>query len=414
MNKTVILAGISGCRNRGVEALVVTAIDGIRDALGPDTIIKIISEDAAFDRIHLARLNIKVVQGSLFRFGGLPLGFIRDLALHSNALRNPAAREVIATIKDSDLLVMTGGDNLSSDYGTIGLRSQLDYIHLAASLDVPVFLLGQSIGPFRSKLHERMWADAWKRVKMATFRESISFNFLKSKGLLDTKRAIVTADPAFRLEPLRGPEAKSLYATYSIQSDSSYVVVAPSAAIARYKNGNFDTHRKILINIVRMLMERGFERILLMGHVSDRKPENDDHLLAGSIARDLGYPEQLSVIGAYHTASELKTLICNAKFLFTERMHAGIAALSSGVPTLLVGYSVKASGILNSIFPNNPECSDISLISFEDLLTSGLAIDKINKILDTSSHLKILSLIGSEHQKNSAKNNYWTINNILK
>jgi polysaccharide pyruvyl transferase WcaK-like protein len=53
-------------------------------------------------------------------------------------------------------------------------------------------------------------------------------------------------------------------------------------------------------------------------------------------------------------------------------MHAAIAGLSSGVPTVAVGYSVKAEGIMADL----NEMSDLKqglLISIEDFLEPGLA-----------------------------------------
>ena len=51
-----------------------------------------------------------------------------------------------------------------------------------------------------------------------------------------------------------------------------------------------------------------------------------------------------------HNAMELKGYIARCRFMVVARTHASIAAYSTQVPTLVVGYSVKARGIAKGIF----------------------------------------------------------------
>ena len=51
-----------------------------------------------------------------------------------------------------------------------------------------------------------------------------------------------------------------------------------------------------------------------------------------------------------HNAEELKGFIARCRFMVVARTHASIAAYSTQVPTLVVGYSVKARGIAKDIF----------------------------------------------------------------
>ena len=49
-------------------------------------------------------------------------------------------------------------------------------------------------------------------------------------------------------------------------------------------------------------------------------------------------------------SEQLKSIISNAECFIGARTHATIAAYSSTVPTLVVGYSVKAKGIAKDLF----------------------------------------------------------------
>ena len=50
------------------------------------------------------------------------------------------------------------------------------------------------------------------------------------------------------------------------------------------------------------------------------------------------------------TAPQLKYIISKCRFLVTARTHASIAAYSTGVPALVLGYSIKSVGIATDLF----------------------------------------------------------------
>ena len=51
-----------------------------------------------------------------------------------------------------------------------------------------------------------------------------------------------------------------------------------------------------------------------------------------------------------HNCVELKGIISKCRFFVGARTHSTIAAYSMGIPTLVVGYSVKARGIARDLF----------------------------------------------------------------
>ena len=48
--------------------------------------------------------------------------------------------------------------------------------------------------------------------------------------------------------------------------------------------------------------------------------------------------------------TDIKGYIARCKFVITARTHASIAAYSTCVPTLVLGYSVKSKGIARDLF----------------------------------------------------------------
>jgi polysaccharide pyruvyl transferase WcaK-like protein len=57
------------------------------------------------------------------------------------------------------------------------------------------------------------------------------------------------------------------------------------------------------------------------------------------------YPDRVATLPQDYDATELKWIIAELDWFAGARMHATIAGLSSGVPTLGFGYSDKAEGV---------------------------------------------------------------------
>ena len=51
-----------------------------------------------------------------------------------------------------------------------------------------------------------------------------------------------------------------------------------------------------------------------------------------------------------HNCMQLKGFIARCRFFIGARTHATIAAYSSGIPTLVLGYSLKSKGIAKDLF----------------------------------------------------------------
>ncbi|GAI96666.1 unnamed protein product, partial [marine sediment metagenome] len=97
-------------------------------------------------------------------------------------------------------------------------------------------------------------------------------------------------------------------------------------------------------------MRRSFDMpIVLIPH--DTRPHTNDYKFMREVLENLGadcsgiflLPEDL-------TAAQTKWIISRMKCMVAARTHATIAAFSSCVPTVSLGYSVKAEGINKQVF----------------------------------------------------------------
>jgi colanic acid/amylovoran biosynthesis protein len=88
--------------------------------------------------------------------------------------------------------------------------------------------------------------------------------------------------------------------------------------------------------------------VALIPHVTWR--EDNDLVPLSRIYEVYKHSGRVVLVGGEYRAPQLKYLISRCRLFVGARTHATIAAYSTGVPTLALGYSVKARGIARDLF----------------------------------------------------------------
>lgn len=264
-----------------------------------------------------------------------------------------------------------GGDNYSLDYGIP--NCYLDMDRFLIKRGIPVVLWGASVGPFESapEFAPQMF-DHLRQLSGIFVRESASFDYLTANGV--TNNLHLVADPAFVMRPTK-PSAEKLCPPLP----ENLVGLNLSPLVARnyqrlswgqWEQTKYDLSKwtEFCVELIETTSNTLCRPILLVPHVAWDTPYNDDisflkHLQ--SITKNstkwpiLALPETL-------TASETKWAISHCEFFIGARTHATIAALSSAIPTLSLGYSQKALGINHDIFGHLGYCINVTGINLDD------------------------------------------------
>ena len=168
-------------------------------------------------------------------------------------------------------------------------------------------------------------------------RESISYNAAKDAGIKADLYCI--PDPAFVL-----PKVECELPSEFIPGNTVGINVSPMIIDYEKNAGMTMVNYQHLIEYVLNKTDMNVALIphVVWEHTDDRKPLS----FLYSIFKDTG---RICMIED-HNAEELKGYISHCRFMVAARTHASIAAYSTQVPTLVVGYSVKARGIASDIF----------------------------------------------------------------
>ena len=174
------------------------------------------------------------------------------------------------------------------------------------------------------------------RYALICVREQLSYNLLKKHGI--RTELVVAPDPAFALK---------------IQ-DTPWTDGREHANVVGINISHFATEAKGVENyrnLICWILENTDMEIAMIPHVVfPGDPGNNDLVIIDKLLKLLPKSDRIFVLDGAYNCSQLKSLISRCRFFVGARTHATIAAYSTCVPTLVVGYSTKSIGIARDLF----------------------------------------------------------------
>lgn len=234
------------------------------------------------------------------------------------------------------LAISIGGDNYCYD-------SMLNDLRLAncafCKKGVRTVLLGCSIEP--ELLQKEQIVEDLSKYHTIVARESITYHALKEVlGKGEGKPALYCyPDPAFTLEKKELPLPEGFMPGNTVGINVSPMIQEnesiPGITMKNYRE------------MIQFIIDHTDMQIALIPHVV--WDQNDDRKPIRELYEAFKGTGRVTQIGD-GTCEELKGFISRCRLFVGARTHATIAAYSSLVPTLVVGYSVKARGIAWDLF----------------------------------------------------------------
>ncbi|MCG2840241.1 polysaccharide pyruvyl transferase family protein [Sandaracinobacter sp. RS1-74] len=244
-----------------------------------------------------------------------------------------------AALKPLDLMLDIGaGDSFADIYPDKRFAYMMATKELCLWRGIPLVFSPQTIGPFSRQPHTRLAGRVMEKARAVFARDPMSFEAIgKLAPRAHAKQAI---DVAFALPftpAAKGPGVRAgvnvsglLYSGgYGGQNDYGLTI----------------DYRALTERLIEGLLQRG-ARVELISHVTTPMARDDD--LRAAEAIHAKYPETL-VVPAFASPSAAKSYISGLDFLVAARMHASIAAWSSGVAVLPVSYSRKFEGLYKAL-----------------------------------------------------------------
>ena len=345
--KKFILYQHAGSSNHGCEALVRTVIQTICNAISEQVQFTLLTanknEDIKYGLGDIKNLTISQLNKPMKHFSKNWIKLQLGKAICSKKLQMSARYNTDWMTEDATFIAI-GGDNYCYNKGRL-------FYEVDKALKGQKILWGCSIEP--NDMDEEL-IEHLKLFSAITVRETITFNALKDKGL---SNVYLVPDTAFALSCEEKEKRKE-----------DYIGINISPMIMKYTD-NIKAVYQNYQNLISYILNNTTKKIMFLPHVV--ADGNDDRESVKTLIDNMDLPVDRITFVDDQNCIKLKDQIRQCDFFVGARTHATIAAYSSGVPTLTVGYSVKSKGIANDIFGTY----DGYVISVDSMLTGNELTD---------------------------------------
>jgi colanic acid/amylovoran biosynthesis protein len=419
----IAITGVTGLRNRGVEALIQPTVDQLLTRY-PNAKITISSWSPEYDRKRINSPQVSFVEDVYLKCGlwtppqPLPSDGRKTFALKvkwrllgtfgktTEYQDSSKDYHLSMPFEKPDLVIISGGDLISSDYGTQSLKHFLDPVRWAKHHRVPCVLIGQSIGKFKCAEDLALWRTASRDADLITLREPLSLNYIRDELDDQSSRIVETADCAFLLDA-----NADIACCNPPKTDRFTVAVSMSNSISTYTSSSPSAHLEAWVAVIRMMLEEWDVNVAIIPHVQETY--SDDRIPATCVYRQLNFDSRVRVYAEDLTASEYKGIISNCDMVIAERMHAAIAGFSLGICTVPIGYSIKARGITASMLYSTGLDPDELAIPLDKFLDLSLSKKKLTHIWNNRNCFRQSIAKGLDRAKANAVRNFDLIDDLI-
>jgi colanic acid/amylovoran biosynthesis protein len=240
------------------------------------------------------------------------------------------------------VLDISAGDSFADIYGAKRFFWMWGTKFMTLLRGVPLVLSPQTIGPFTRQPFKWLAGDVMNRAKIVMARDPLSYDAVGA--IAPRAKRMLSADVAFRLPFMRRakPDDGKLHVGVNVSG-----LLWVQSGDGGNKYGLSYDYAEMTTAILDKLTSRGDVVVHLITHVVDKEiPSDNDGWIVDKLAKD--YPDTIRVPD-FAGPSEAKSYISGLDVLIAARMHACIAAFSSGVPVLPVAYSRKFVGLFQNL-----------------------------------------------------------------
>lgn len=249
-----------------------------------------------------------------------------------------------AKVRTVDCVLDIGaGDSFAEIYGAKRFLFLWLTKVLTVLRHVPLVLSPQTIGPFTRSPYRQLGAYAMRRARAIVARDPVSYDV--AKQMAPDADVMLAADVAFVLPFESGAKLRG-GPKLRVGINASGLLLH-EAETGRNRFGLSYDYGVLIRKLVAALSARQDVEVYLVAHATSvGDASDDDARWADRLAA--AFPAAIRVPN-FAGPSEAKSFISGLDFLVAGRMHACIAAYSSGVPVVPMAYSRKFPGLFGML-----------------------------------------------------------------
>ncbi|MGD2165209.1 MAG: polysaccharide pyruvyl transferase family protein [Anaerolineae bacterium] len=272
-------------------------------------------------------------------------------------------RDLLNAYYDADLVLSCGGGNFYAHRPmSPSFFWSLLTLAFARFLDKKVVLLPQSFGPIEGPIQRFLARLTFEGVSSILARERRSQAFLKELGV--RLPAAVVPDLAFGLASSRVDRSRSRREFHSALRVGVTVIdrADQNKGFAR-QQAYEDILTSVLVNLS---AERGAHIYFFVQCYGPTRDQDDRLSTTRVYERVLRQTGQAYLLDSFESAAEIRQDYGDMDCVIASRMHAGVFALSTAVPVVMIAYQPKAYGVME-MFGLDHYCCSIETVRRDQL-----------------------------------------------
>ncbi len=337
--KQVIITEADVVGNKGAVAMVNCIVRELRKAI-PDIKVYVTSKYVKEGSYTLSNgEEVEILTDHLFEFDkALVKIWIRFLLSIIGVKKGLFTKDKVLEVYDNcDLAISTSGISFIDNFGIVKLYHYSKFLQIPILNNTKVVKFTQSLGPFKSKYNRKMASLLFPHIDLIMARGRHSYENLQELGV--TKNVEVYPDIALTLEIKKSDYVDNLYSMFK---GRKIIGLSPNEVCNRLDEKGLYLPK--LIDLVNKILKHEQDtEILLIPHTIAKKGlgDKDDLSLCRRIQARVSSDRLRIVETLEMEAEEVKYLISKCDFFIGSRFHSLIAATSSNVPTLAIGWHWK-------------------------------------------------------------------------
>ena len=353
LEKKYILITGTGFVNKGSQAMLFTAIDELKKRFPNQEIIDLSTLD--FNKADVNQYNFRILPDNLSLFIPKRYSFIRDIGkffLRYNAKRLNNKEQVQWVKKMRDIyantyfIVNAGGFALGAPIGRGKSETSMAFlmrIMAADNLNIPIYLLPQSFGPFNYKFGHRQLVNYFMKrylhkAKLVFAREVEGAEFLKpykQEGLILCRDIVITNQKTDENNIYTNP-TKSIR-KISIKGHSPVAIIPNMMCFENMNREKFVEMYKLIIKQLQINHD-----IYILRH---SKEDLEACLL---IYDNLINTDRVYKLTDDFNCFELDYILGQFEFCVASRFHSIIHSYKNYTPCVVICWAVKYYDLLQS------------------------------------------------------------------
>jgi polysaccharide pyruvyl transferase WcaK-like protein len=271
---------------------------------------------------------------------------------------------------------LCAGDGFTDIYGKWRTFSESYMVFAGARRGKRIVLSPQTIGPFSDKMCRMIAKKMLNQCSDIFVRDHLSYELCCQMGQKEKTKEVIDvalALPFEKKEFLRGKN----------------VGINVSGLLYNDKTNRFNLsfdYREFIDEIIAFLQDKGFLIHLIPHVILNERSGEDDYLACQNV-----FNKHPNIVMApmFSSPIEAKGYISGLDLFTGARMHATIAAISSGVPVIPVAYSRKVNGLYGNLkYPYYIDAKDLN-----DVEAISTFIQYVNDIENMKSRIEESEII---------------------